>query len=39
MTGFAIKVADKSLPAAFDLIADLLAHPDLTRMIWSGSKR
>ncbi len=27
MTGFAIKVADKSLPAAFDLIADLLAHP------------
>ena len=27
MTGFAIKVADKSLPGAFDLIADLLAHP------------
>jgi predicted Zn-dependent peptidase len=27
MTGFAVKVADKSLPAAFDLIADLLAHP------------
>ena len=27
MTGFAIKVADKSLPAAFDLVADLLAHP------------
>ena len=27
MTGFAIKVADKSLPEAFDLIADLLAHP------------
>ncbi|HEV7744563.1 MAG TPA: pitrilysin family protein [Pyrinomonadaceae bacterium] len=27
MTGFAIKVADKSLPAAFDLLADLLAHP------------
>ena len=27
MTGFAIKVADKSLPAAFDLIADILAHP------------
>src|SRR6476659_8642966 len=24
MTGFAIKVADKSLPAAFDLLADLL---------------
>ncbi|HSS19620.1 MAG TPA: pitrilysin family protein [Pyrinomonadaceae bacterium] len=27
MTGFAIKVADRSLPAAFDLLADLLAHP------------
>ncbi|MDQ1729561.1 MAG: hypothetical protein QOD33_1686 [Pyrinomonadaceae bacterium] len=27
MTGFAVKVADSSLPAAFDLIADLLAHP------------
>ncbi|MEP6569962.1 MAG: pitrilysin family protein [Acidobacteriota bacterium] len=27
MTGFAIKVADKSLPGAFDLLADLLAHP------------
>ena len=27
MTGFALKVADKSLPGAFDLIADLLAHP------------
>lgn len=27
MTGFAVKVADKSLPAAFDLLADLLAHP------------
>jgi predicted Zn-dependent peptidase len=27
MTGFAIKVADKSLPGAFDLVADLLAHP------------
>ena len=27
MTGFAIKVADKSLPGAFDLIGDLLAHP------------
>jgi predicted Zn-dependent peptidase len=27
MTGFAIKVADKSLPEAFDLLADLLAHP------------
>ena len=27
MTGFAVKVADRSLPAAFDLLADLLAHP------------
>ena len=27
MTGFAIKVADTSLPQAFDLVADLLAHP------------
>jgi predicted Zn-dependent peptidase len=27
MTGFALKVADKSLPEAFDLLADLLAHP------------
>jgi predicted Zn-dependent peptidase len=27
MTGFAIKVADRSLPAAFDLMADLLARP------------
>jgi predicted Zn-dependent peptidase len=27
MTGFAIKVADKSLPGAFDLLADLLAQP------------
>ena len=27
MTGFAVKVADKSLPLAFDLLADLLAHP------------
>ena len=27
MTGFAIKVADKSLPEAFDLLADLLANP------------
>jgi predicted Zn-dependent peptidase len=27
MTGFAIKVADRSLPEAFDLLADLLAHP------------
>jgi predicted Zn-dependent peptidase len=27
MTGFAVKVADSSLPAAFDLLADLLAHP------------
>jgi predicted Zn-dependent peptidase len=27
MTGFAVKVADRSLPEAFDLIADLLAHP------------
>jgi predicted Zn-dependent peptidase len=27
MTGFAVKVADKSLPQAFDLLADLLAHP------------
>jgi predicted Zn-dependent peptidase len=27
MTGFAIKVADQSLPGAFDLLADLLVHP------------
>ncbi|MDQ2974105.1 MAG: insulinase family protein [Acidobacteriota bacterium] len=27
MTGFAVKVADRSLPQAFDLLADLLAHP------------
>jgi predicted Zn-dependent peptidase len=27
MTGFAVKVADTSLPQAFDLIADLLANP------------
>jgi predicted Zn-dependent peptidase len=27
MTGFALKVADTSLPEAFDLVADLLAHP------------
>jgi predicted Zn-dependent peptidase len=27
MTGFAIKVADKSLPGAFDLLADIIAHP------------
>lgn len=27
MTGFAVKVADRSLPEAFDLISDLLAHP------------
>jgi predicted Zn-dependent peptidase len=27
MTGFAIKVADRSLPQAFDLLADLLAQP------------
>ena len=27
MTGFALKVADRSLPEAFDLIADLLANP------------
>src|ERR1044072_2700009 len=27
MTGFAVKVADRSLPEAFDLIADLLANP------------
>src|SRR6266576_4405522 len=27
MTGFALKVADTSLPQAFDLLADLLAHP------------
>ncbi|HLN98438.1 MAG TPA: pitrilysin family protein [Pyrinomonadaceae bacterium] len=27
MTGFAIKVADKRLPEAFDLLADVLAHP------------
>jgi predicted Zn-dependent peptidase len=27
MTGFAVKVADSSLPTAFDLLADLLGHP------------
>jgi predicted Zn-dependent peptidase len=27
MTGFALKVADTSLPEAFDLLADMLAHP------------
>ena len=27
MTGFAIKVADRSLPEAFDLLADLLVNP------------
>ncbi|MDQ6651123.1 MAG: insulinase family protein [Acidobacteriota bacterium] len=27
MTGFAVKVADRSLPEAFDLLADILAHP------------
>lgn len=27
MTGFAVKVADKSLPQAFDLLADLLLQP------------
>ena len=27
LTGFSIKVADTNLPLAFDLIADLLAHP------------
>ncbi len=27
MTGFAVKVADRSLPTAFDLLADLLANP------------
>src|SRR5206468_10183198 len=27
MTGFAVKVADRSLPQAFDLLADLLSHP------------
>lgn len=27
MTGFAVKVADRSLPEAFDLIADLIADP------------
>jgi predicted Zn-dependent peptidase len=27
MTGFSVKVADTNLPLAFDLIADLLAHP------------
>lgn len=27
MTGFAVKVADRSLPEAFDLLADLLADP------------
>jgi predicted Zn-dependent peptidase len=32
MTGFAIKVADHSLPQAFDLLADLLAHPRFDQM-------
>src|SRR5258708_23754917 len=27
LTGFAIKIADTGLPLAFDLMADLLAHP------------
>lgn len=27
LTGFSIKVADNNLPLAFDLLADLLAHP------------
>jgi predicted Zn-dependent peptidase len=27
LTGFAVKVADTGLPQAFDLIADMLAHP------------
>jgi predicted Zn-dependent peptidase len=27
MTGFALKVVDTSVPAAFDLLADMLAHP------------
>ena len=27
MTGFAVKVADQSLPEAFDLLADLLSNP------------
>ena len=27
MTGFAMKVVDTALPAAFDLLADMLAHP------------
>ncbi|HTG45296.1 MAG TPA: insulinase family protein, partial [Verrucomicrobiae bacterium] len=27
MTGFALKVADRSVPEGFDLLADLLAHP------------
>ena len=27
MTGFAVKVADRSLPEAIDLLADLIAHP------------
>ena len=27
MTGFALKVVDKSVPAAFDLLADMLARP------------
>jgi len=27
LTGFSVKVADTNLPLAFDLIADLLAHP------------
>src|SRR5919106_3213180 len=27
MTGFAMKVVDKAVPAAFDLLADMLARP------------
>jgi predicted Zn-dependent peptidase len=27
MTGFAVKVADRSLPEAFDLLADIIANP------------
>src|SRR5688572_22235655 len=46
MTGFAVKVADRSLPEAFDLLADLIAHPgfdqnDLDRaqsVIWEEMK-
>jgi predicted Zn-dependent peptidase len=31
VTGFTMKVADKGLPQAFDLLADMLAHPRFDR--------